>query len=118
MNAVIAKSALMLTLAAASIGYSILAHADRADGAVGSLPSITVSFGELDLSKPQGLELLYMRIKRAAKAVCGFERSPLTTLRRRNSSSCYESTLEVAVRQVNRPKLTALHRARTKSAFG
>jgi UrcA family protein len=118
MNAVIAKSALIVTLAAGSLGYSVLAHADRADRAAGSAPSITISFGELDLSKPQGVEVLYTRIKRAAKSVCGFERSPLTTLRRRQSTSCYESTLEDAVRQVNRPKLTALHRAKTRSAFG
>jgi UrcA family protein len=118
MNAVIAKSALMLTLAAAFVGYSVLAHADRVDRAMGSVPSITISFGELDLSKPQGLEVLYTRIKRAAKSVCGFKPSPLTTLRRRDASSCYESTVEHAVKQVNRPMLTALHRARTKSAFG
>ena len=113
----VAKSALMLTLAA-SIGHSVLAYAERVDGAAGSVPGITISYSEAELSTPQGLETLYMRIKRAAKSVCGVDSSSLTTLRSRHTVTCYQSTLEHAVRQVNRPTLTALHRARTKSAFG
>lgn len=116
MNAVIPKSALILALAAASVGYSALAHADRVDR--GRTQSITIHYGELDLSKAQGLEVLYKRIKRAASSVCGSDRSPLTTSRARHAMECYQATLEDAVRQVNRPRLTALHRAKTKSAFG
>ena len=118
MNAVIAKSAATLTLAAAFLGHSVLAHADRLVGTVGSVPSITVSYSELDISKPQGLEVLYTRIKRAAKSVCGFYNSPRELSRGRHSMACYQSTLEDAVRQVNRPTLTALHRAKSKSALG
>lgn len=116
MNAVIAKSALIVTLAAACIGHSALVHAERADR--GSTQSITIHYGELDLSKAQGLEVLYKRIKRAARFVCGSDRSPLTTSRARHAMECYQDTLEDAVRQVNRPRLTALHRAKTKSGLG
>lgn len=118
MHAVIAKSAVTLTLAAAFIGHSVLAHADRVERANGSASSISISYAELDVSTPQGLEVLYTRIKRAAKSVCGFDRAPLTTSRGRHSLACYQSTVEDAVRQANRPTLTALHRAKTKSALG
>src|SRR5687768_3273105 len=103
MNAVLAKSAVTLTLAAAFIGHSVLAHADRLNGAIGSAPSITVSYSELDISKPAGLEVLYTRIKRAARSVCGFDHSPRELSRGRRSMTCYQTALDDAVRQVNRP---------------
>lgn len=91
-------------------------RAERVDR--GSTQSITVHYGELDLSKAQGLEVLYKRIKRAARFVCGSDHSPLTMSRARHATECYQDTLEDAVRQVNRPRLTALHRAKTKSGLG
>ena len=118
MNAVMKRSALILTLAAVSMGHSALTYADPVDRTPGSIPSITLSYSELDISKPQGLETLYTRIKRAARSVCGIERSPTTMFRGRQAMACYQTTVEDAVRQANRPRLTALHRARTKSAFG
>jgi len=118
MNAVIAKSAVAVTLTAALIGHSVAAHADRLDGAVGGAPSITVNYSELDISKPQGLTVLYARIQRAARSVCGVDDSPRELSRARHSMVCYKSAIEDAVRQVNRPTLTALHRAKTKPALG
>ena len=118
MNAVIAKSAVALTLTAALMGHSVAAHADRFDGAVGSAPSITVNYSELDISKPQGLAVLYARIQRAARSVCGVHYSPRELSRERHSMACYKTAIDDAVRQVNRPTLTALHRAKTRSALG
>jgi UrcA family protein len=34
------------------------------------VPRVTVRFGDLDLSKPQGAETLYRRIRSAARQVC------------------------------------------------
>lgn len=115
MNAVIGKSALALT--AALIGTS-MAHADRLDHSVGSVPSITVRYGDLDISKPQGLHVLYARIKHAAKTVCGFDGIPRELAREHRSFTCYRTALEDAVKQINQPTLTALHRAQTKPALG
>src|SRR5688500_14353121 len=118
MKAVIAESTATLTLAAGILGYSVLAQADRLTGAVGSTPSITVSLAGLDISNPHVLEMLYTRIERAARSVCGFDYSRRELSRGRHAKACYKSSLEAAVKQVNRPTLTALHRAKTKSALG
>lgn len=118
MIAVIAKSAVTVTLAAAFIGHSGLAYADRIEGVVVNAPSVIVSFAELDISKPQGLEVLYSRIKTAAKSVCGFDHSIQQLSRGSDSMACYKSAVEGAVTQINRPTLTAFHRAKSKSALG
>jgi UrcA family protein len=118
MIAVIAKSAVTVTLAAAFIGHSVVAHADRIEGVVVSAPSITIGYAELDISKPQGLAVLYTRIKSAARSVCGFDHSPKELARGRVSKACYQTAVEDAVRQINRPTLTALHRAKSKSTLG
>jgi UrcA family protein len=121
MNVVNAKSAVALSVAAALMWPAVPANAGRIDGAVtvmSSVPSITVSYAELDISKPRGLEVLYSRIQRAAKMVCGFDYSIQELSRGRQANACYKSAVDNAVRQIDRPTLTALHRAKTRSALG
>lgn len=120
MNAVLAKSAVTLTLAAALIAPVTPAYADRLDGAVTvrDVPTIRVSYAELDINKPRGLEVLYSRIQRAAKTVCGFDYSMRDLSRGRHVTSCYQAAVEDAVKQINRPTLTALHRVKSKAEFG
>lgn len=120
MNAVVIKSAAALTLAAALGWPAAPAHADRLNGAVTvtSAPTMTVSFAELDITKPRGLEVLYSRIENAAKIVCGVDPTPKPLARTRHATACYKTAIEDAVRQINRPTLTALHRAKTRSTFG
>ena len=120
MNAVVIKSAAALTLTAA-LGWPLVpAQADRINGAVTvtSAPTMTVSFAELDISKPRGLEVLYSRIEHAAKIVCNYDYMPRSLARNRLATSCYKAAIDDAVRQINRPTLTALHRTKTKSSFG
>lgn len=114
MNAIIARSIVAVGFAAVLIGYSVPTHAG---GSVGGVRSVTVRYAELDLSKPQGVEALYLRIRGAAKRVCTADYS--TAIRDQVSwRNCYQDAIERAVRQVNVPTLTALHRARTSSALG
>lgn len=119
MNAVVIKSTLALALTAAIACAAAPARADRINGevTVTSAPTITVSFAELDISKPRGLEVLYSRIEHAAKAVCGMEYSAQLA-RARLAKTCYKTAVDDAVRQINRPTLTALHLAKTRSALG
>jgi UrcA family protein len=117
MNAVIAKSIIAVTFVASLTGYSVLAHADDRTGSAGAVRSITVSYAELNLSMPQGIEALYSLIVVAAKRVCRTD-STLADYDRRGWRECYQDSIERAVRQVNLPTLTALHRVRTKSALG
>lgn len=118
MNAVVAKSAATVILAAASIGYTLVASADRLVAEVGSVPTATVKYGDLNIGTPQGLEMLYARINRAARAVCGFDHSHKELQRSRPSHSCYRAAVENAVNKVNQPTLTALHRSKSKAAVG
>jgi UrcA family protein len=120
MKAVVIKSAVALTLTAA-LGWP--AHADRINrinGAVTvtSAPTMTVSFSELDITKPRGLEVLYSRIEHAAKTVCGLDYMPKSLARNRHAKACFQTAVDDAVRQINRPTLTALHRTKTRSTFG
>jgi UrcA family protein len=120
MKAVVTKSAVALALSAA-LGWPVVpAHADRIVGAVTvtSAPTMTVSFAELDITKPRGLEVLYSRIEHAAKIVCGVDYMPKSLARNRHATACYKTAIDDAVRQINRPTLTALHRAKTRTTFG
>jgi UrcA family protein len=120
MKSVVTKSAVALTLTAA-LGWPLVpAHADRINGAVTvtSAPTLTVSFADLDINKPRGLEVLYSRIEHAAKAVCNLDYMPKSLSRARHSKACYTTAIDDAVRQINRPTLTALHRTKTRSTFG
>lgn len=117
MNAVTKKSAVTLTLAAALVGPFGVAHADRV-GQLDGPPKIVVNYDELDISSPHGLEVLYTRIEYAAMSVCGYDRLHKELSRQRRPAACYQAALDDAIRQVNQPRLTALHRAKVKSAVG
>ena len=89
-------------------------HADRRHrarcAAGGEVPSVTVSYADLDLSNPAGAHTLYQRIKAAASTVC----APLESKelkRNRLWRDCYEQAVSNAVATINRPTLTALHQA-------
>ena len=93
-------------LAAIALGLSsVPSFATTIDGE----RSLTVSYSELDLTKPSGAEALYRRIKKAAYTVCGAYDSPMpwnyTT-----KSRCFQSAVDDAVSKVNSPLLTSLHR--------
>lgn len=119
MKAVVTPSAVAVALTAALAGFAVSARAERIEGVtVSSAPTIRVSYAELDINKPRGLQVLYSRIQNAAEIVCGVDRSPHELARGRQATACYKTAVEDAVRQINRPTLTALHRAKTRDAMG
>lgn len=122
MKAVIKKSATSLTLAAAMVGSFAVAHADRIDqlevDPLERVPEIVVSYDDLDISNPRGLDELYSRIEEGAMSVCGYDRNRKELARQRRLSACYHAAVNDAIRQVNLPQLTALHHSKTKTAAG
>jgi UrcA family protein len=112
-NAIIAKSIVAISLAAALTGFSVSA---RAVTSAVKVRSVTVRYAELDLAKPQGVEALYMRIGGAARRVCRADSS--LRLRDRVNSSCYQDAIGRAIEQVSLPALTDLHRAKVKATVG
>jgi UrcA family protein len=88
----------LLALASAAAG----ANPDDAD----EVQSENVNYEDLNLSTVAGVTLLYGRIERAARLVCG----PNTDLSRLGQwKTCYRLAVAAAVARVNNPLLTAIH---------
>ena len=76
----------------------------------GEAPTETVSYGDLDLSRPADVQRLYHRLEVASARVCG-EAPPTIELGRHPVwSRCYRSALDSAVLKISSPKLQALNR--------
>jgi UrcA family protein len=71
------------------------------------VPSKTVRFDDLDITKTAGAKALLGRIRAAARDVCELstERDPIM---RPAVRPCMEKAIDQAVRKVNAPALTAL----------
>lgn len=117
MSALIKKSAVSLLLATAIVMPFTVTHADRV-GQLKGVPQIVINYDDLDISHPQGLEMLYARIQYAAMDVCDYDHNPKELARQRRPAACYRAAVDDAIKQVNKPQLTALHHAKSKSAVG
>ena len=96
-----------LVCAVASGFAALPAVADSFDA-----PQITVKFGELNISSPQGAAVLYGRIKSAARSVCSqFDGPGIDAYQQRNA--CINKAIWDAVTMVNAPALSALYGAKT-----
>jgi UrcA family protein len=89
-------------------GFAVLpADADSLD-----VPQVTVKFGDLNISSPQGAAVLYGRIRAAAQTVCSpDDRSGLEFKMQRNA--CIDEAILGAVARVNNSALTAVYSAKT-----
>jgi UrcA family protein len=108
MSSLHSKIALVIVLACGSaLG---LAHGSCASA--GDAPQVTVSYHDLDLSRPEGTQELYRRLQHAARRVC--PQAPTMDLMGQSlARQCLNEALERAVQQVNLPQLLALHRAQS-----
>ena len=76
-------------------------------GAQESLPSKTVKYGDLDISKAEGAKVLYQRIRAAARSVCDLSIGGDAVLRVAEKA-CVDTAIDNAVRKVDAPALTSL----------
>ncbi len=81
-------------------------------------PHKTVRFGDLNLSKPHDVEVLYRRIRIAARIVCTAASGSWDSRQSRNWLRCFSGATEEAVLRVNQPTLTAFHGEQTKRGAG
>jgi UrcA family protein len=94
--------AALLVFALGTVSQPVLA------GSLIEIPSVTISYADLDVTTPQGTAVLYRRIQSAASNVCGFYHS--RDLQRLQAwKHCYQFSVDNAVATVNLPQLTALH---------
>jgi UrcA family protein len=99
-----------VTLAAA--GGSMMVDAAQASDSFDTTPHKVVGFKDLNLNSPEGVAVLYGRIKSAATEVCG-KRDRLDLSQLHAVQICIDEAVSRAVAQVNRPMLTSLYEART-----
>ena len=86
---------------------SIPTRADTSD-----IPSVTVKFADLDVSRPAGATKLYGRIQGAANLVCSaHDRSNFTA--QANFKACVKDAIGRAVAKVESPALNMVYRAKT-----
>jgi UrcA family protein len=70
-----------------------------------------VNFRDLNLNSPEGIEVLYKRIKSAAREVCADPlRYDLSEFKLR---PCIDDAMSRAIAEVNSPMLTSLYQAKT-----
>jgi UrcA family protein len=73
---------------------------------------VTVKFGDLDISRPQGAAVLYLRIRAAAQNVCSpFDGSGLSA--KMHLDACVKKAVADAVTTVDNPALFAVYSAKT-----
>ncbi len=107
-----AAAAATLTLwQAAALGGSLSGAAERTQ-------QVTVRYADLDLAQPQDVKILYHRIRRAADLACGERELTGAHLPLPSWSSCVSAAVDAAVVRVDRPALSAYHRAHTVEVTG
>lgn len=83
------------------------------------VPRITVSYADLDLTRAEGAQTLYRRLRAAARQVCDAGHDMRALAERARYRACVDKALEEAVRTIDRDVLTALHRRKApRSAAG
>jgi UrcA family protein len=77
-----------------------------------STGNIAVSFADLNLANPKGLDRLYWRVKSAAYKVCGVENMKVSLDVTRNNRECVSSAIDNAIGEIGDVRLTALHQSK------
>jgi len=102
-------AALFLSVLTSSLLAGAASAATPADAAG---PSVTVKYSRADLASDKGAQILYARLKRAARSVCP-DTDSLDLVRSVPARACYEAALANAVEHIKQPQLTALHAQQT-----
>lgn len=74
-------------------------------------PSVRVTYSELAFDTADGAAAVYSRLRAAARKVCGIAQGAASLNEYLKQRECFDAALANAVRQIDRPKLTALHHA-------
>ena len=97
------------------VGSVAVAQADTSHNVTLSdqVPSVVVSYSDLNLATTTGARALYKRISTAAHEVCPFEDSRMPSQMAYNHE-CRAAAVARAVRDINSPQLAALQAERAK----
>lgn len=81
-------------------------------------PTIRVTYQDLNLATAAGVTALYQRVQRAAGDYCGATRDLTGTRVSPQFSRCVKDAVASTVKQIDVPRLTALHAARSGTSAG
>jgi UrcA family protein len=109
----ISKYALATAAAVSLTAWQGVALGDSLSGAGEETQAVVVRFADLDLNQSKDIQILYHRINFAAGIACGpreltGSRLPLPSWQR-----CVAAAVDSAVLRLDRPALSAYHRAHT-----
>jgi UrcA family protein len=108
-------TALIATVFLTGVALSTPSRAETASIGSPGAPSRVVRYGDLDLATPDGVRTLYGRIRVAAWKVCGEIVAARNGPSAIENGQCRRTLTDVAVRQVDKPALTALHFGKKKN---
>jgi UrcA family protein len=107
----------LIHAAAALLAVASQAHAAAPTSAVNpDSYSTAVHFADLNLDHPAGIAALYRRLNWAAERVCGEPQLTGSHLISPYWQSCVAQAVSSAILAVDRPALTAYHRAQTRQS--
>lgn len=113
MNNLHLRNSLLATLvcfaAYAPTSSAIVKHQSVRHAFEAGVSTVTVNFSDLDIARGAGIEILYQRLRTAAKAVCGTH-DGRDLSRSQQWRQCYRQALDGAVKQVGNERLEELHR--------
>ena len=110
------KTLTKATVAATALGLALALSVPSEAAPLASADTITrtevVKFYDLNVATTAGASMLYDRIRTAASRVCRDVVSTMSARNRFERMTCVRELMDTAVKDVNRPALTALHEGR------
>lgn len=105
------RSSVLLTFAVVAASAALNVSASEVIASFNGPLVQPVHFGDLDLSKPAGVDMLLKRVRRAAQNVC----RPLTSVHYwPQRAKCIDRAMAAAIRDVDNVALTARYLATAK----
>jgi UrcA family protein len=101
----------------AAFAWTGAAHATETRADASDAPSEVVKFDRADFSTTRGANEVYERINTAAWHVCRDMYEANTTPEALQRLHCIDELVDAAVKDVNNPKLTAIHDEKTGGAY-
>jgi UrcA family protein len=118
MHTLITTTRLRRLIATAMLGALAPGFAGIAAAADGMLTrNLSVNYGDLNLSNPQGANTLYRRIVRAARDVCDLPDDNVVPSLNLDAESCRAKAISDAVTMVGSHELIAVYNANNRHPF-
>jgi len=110
MKTLTSKQIRLASLTAMALGVGTLVSTSSQAATVDQeTSSITVHYGDLNLSKSRDVNTLYIRLRDSAKDVCGDDEAIAELWKLDGISRCEQQAIANAVAKVDHPRLTALY---------